>query len=44
MKKTIQVFALLSILALGACNTIEGMGQDLRSLGESITGSAQKAR
>jgi len=44
MKKALHILALVSVLALAACNTVEGIGQDLRAVGESITGSAQKAR
>ena len=27
-------------LALGGCNTVAGMGQDLRAAGQALTGSA----
>ncbi len=36
-------FSLL-ITALSACNTIEGAGRDIRSAGETISGSAQKTK
>jgi predicted small secreted protein len=32
----------LVLLALGGCNTMEGLGEDIQSLGESLEGSAEK--
>ena len=29
-------------LALGGCNTVAGMGQDLRAAGQALTGSAER--
>jgi predicted small secreted protein len=37
--KTLSVIGLLALLA--ACNTIEGIGQDLESVGETV---AEEAR
>jgi predicted small secreted protein len=37
MSKTLKMVALLMLAAsLGACNTIQGMGQDLQNLGSAI--------
>ena len=32
----------LVLLALGGCNTMEGLGEDIQSLGEALEGSAEK--
>ena len=48
MKKTIVpvVTALLTVLTLGlsACNTVEGVGKDVKSTGHAIQDSANDAR
>lgn len=33
-----------ALLLLAACNTVEGMGRDIRGAGEAISGSAQKTK
>ena len=33
---------LMTVLALGACNTIKGVGQDIKKAGETIEGAARK--
>ena len=33
-----------TLLLLSACNTVEGMGRDIRGAGEAISGSAQKTK
>lgn len=33
-----------ALLLLSACNTVEGMGRDIRGAGEAISGSAQHTR
>lgn len=35
---------LLALLALSACNTIEGMGRDVQAAGQAITGGAEEGR
>ncbi len=35
---------LLAALALSACNTFQGMGEDIESAGEAISGSAVKTK
>lgn len=42
MKKTIIVLALA--LALSACNTIQGMGEDIGAAGDAISGTATKTK
>lgn len=41
MKKAL---ILLGLLALTACNTMAGAGQDLQSGGEAVTNSARKVQ
>jgi predicted small secreted protein len=37
MSKTLKMIALITLAAsLGACNTIQGVGQDLQNLGSAI--------
>jgi len=39
----VAILLLLAItLAVSACNTMKGFGQDLSNLGDSITGKAEK--
>lgn len=40
MKKLILPAALLLSLAAAACNTVEGMGQDVESVGETVEDAA----
>lgn len=42
MKKIILLASILSLLS--ACNTIEGLGQDVRGAGEWTSESAQKVK
>ncbi len=41
-KSIIVVFSLLAAVALSACNTVEGMGKDLKQGGEAIERAATK--
>ena len=44
MKKLILVLAaLLAIPALSACNTVEGIGEDVEATGEAVSGAARTA-
>ena len=36
--------ALAFSLALGGCNTVAGMGQDLRAAGQALTGTADQTK
>ncbi|MBI3384190.1 MAG: entericidin A/B family lipoprotein [Aquabacterium sp.] len=42
--KRLAVFLIvtLSMLALSACNTVHGLGQDIEKAGEAISGAAKK--
>lgn len=42
MTKTILM--LITLTALAACNTFEGMGKDITNAGEALTGTAKKAK
>jgi entericidin B len=40
----IRFLALLSLVAVTACETVEGAGRDLETVGEAITEEAQEAQ
>jgi entericidin B len=42
MKKFALALLMLSIVALTACNTLKGVGQDLQKAGEKIEDAAKK--
>lgn len=42
MPKIVLIF--LALAALGACNTIEGAGQDISTAGDALTDEAQEAQ
>jgi len=44
MKKIIFAFAMLAVFAapLTACNTMDGLGQDIKNAGESLSGASKK--
>ena len=44
MKKIICILMAISFLSLSACNTIEGLGNDIKSAGEAMSDTAQKAK
>jgi len=39
-----RFLAALSFVALAGCNTVEGMGKDVKATGESIESAAQKSK
>ena len=43
MKRTLALllFAMFSVGALGACNTVAGVGEDIESVGDSIEDEAE---
>ena len=43
MKRTLALllFAMFSVGALGACNTMAGLGEDVESVGDSIEDEAE---
>lgn len=40
MRKILTLFVLASGVALSACNTIEGVGRDVQSVGETVADAA----
>ena len=42
MKQLLTLCAVASLLLVAGCNTVKGMGQDLKKAGEKIEGAAQK--
>jgi predicted small secreted protein len=44
MRKLVILAALASTLAIAACNTVEGAGQDVQAAGSAVTGAAQDAK
>jgi predicted small secreted protein len=40
MRKILAIFALSTSLALAACNTVEGVGEDVQSAGEAVEDAA----
>ena len=44
MKRIGLIIVALTALLVSACNTIEGMGQDIKAGGNAIEGAAQKAK
>lgn len=44
MKHLLIMIALGTSLVLSACNTIEGMGEDIENAGESISDGASKVK
>ncbi len=46
MKKIFALFALATLLAapLSGCNTVSGLGQDMKAAGNAVTNSAERTR
>lgn len=44
MTKLITAIAVLSLLGLAACNTIEGAGKDLQQGGKAVTNQAKETQ
>jgi len=42
MKHTTTLMIAACLVLLAGCNTVKGMGQDLKKVGEKIEGAAQK--
>ena len=42
MKRLFSLFALLVVVALTGCNTVNGIGKDIEKAGETISGAAKK--
>ncbi|UIJ47017.1 entericidin A/B family lipoprotein [Sphingomonas cannabina] len=44
MRKITAALALAATLALGACNTVEGVGRDVSSAGNTVAKTANDAK
>ncbi|WP_342616899.1 entericidin A/B family lipoprotein [Rhodoferax sp. GW822-FHT02A01] len=42
MKRFLSLYMVAGLLLVSGCNTVKGMGQDLKKVGEKIEGAAQK--
>ena len=42
--KKIAVLSLIAALAVSACNTVSGIGRDVRAAGDAVTSGAESAR
>ena len=42
MKRFLSLCVVAGLLLVSGCNTVKGMGQDLKKAGEKIEGAAQK--
>lgn len=40
VRRMIMVTALLGVMALSACNTVRGVGEDVRSVGQTVEQAA----
>ncbi|KAB2308197.1 entericidin A/B family lipoprotein [Betaproteobacteria bacterium SCN2] len=41
MRYLVALFALMGVVSLSACNTVEGLGQDIQKGGEAIEKAAK---
>ncbi len=44
MRKLITLTVLAAALAVGACNTVSGVGKDVSAAGKAVTGAADDAK
>jgi entericidin B len=44
MKQLLMIIALGASMMLAACNTIEGMGEDIEKAGENLSDGAEKVK
>ena len=44
MRKFIALSIVAATLAVSACNTVEGVGQDVQKAGEAVSGAARDAK
>lgn len=44
MRKLITLTVLAAALAVGACNTVSGVGKDVTAAGKAVTGAADDAK
>lgn len=44
MTRSIRLLPILAVLAIAACNTVQGAGEDLSTAGQAISTEAQRAQ
>ncbi|MFC3570028.1 entericidin A/B family lipoprotein [Paracoccus sp. TOH] len=44
MRRILRVTPVLALLALAACQTVQGAGRDMQSAGQAITRESQEAQ
>ncbi len=44
MRKIISLAVVAGALAVSACNTVEGVGRDVSSAGDAVTGAAKESK
>lgn len=44
VRKTLELVAIASLLALSACNTVSGAGKDVSSAGKAVSNAADDAK
>lgn len=44
VKNVFVLFAALGLLGLGACNTVEGLGEDVQASGEAVENAAEETK
>lgn len=44
MRKILNIAAIAGALLVSACNTVEGVGRDVESAGETVAGTANDAK
>lgn len=44
MRKILSLVVVAGALAVGACNTVEGVGRDVSSAGSAVSGAAQDSK
>ena len=44
MKRMLAVLLAMAMLPLAACNTVEGVGKDVKATGQAIENTADKAK
>ncbi len=44
MRKILSLVVVAGALAVGACNTVEGVGKDVSSAGNAVSGAANETK
>ena len=44
MRKVLSIVAITGALLVSACNTVEGVGRDVSSAGDTVAGTARDAK